>query len=79
MEQKQKETEKVVILHGFTHEQIYAIVKATHHMLGNDVDVAFATTTEHSLQMKLQDVIADVSEEHAYMKDHPPGSDTPPK
>jgi hypothetical protein len=79
MEQKQTETGKVVILHGFTNEQIFAVVKATRHMLGSEVDVAFATTTEHSMQMKLQDVITDVSQEHAYMKDHPPGSDTPEK
>jgi hypothetical protein len=75
MEQKQREETqgKVVILHGFSNEQIFAILKAVKREMGSEADVAFATTTPHSLNMKLQEVISDVSEEHAYMKANPPG------
>jgi len=79
MEQK-KETEitqKAVILHGFTNEQIYMVLKVVKHVMGESEDVAFATTTPHSLSMKLGDVIADVTEEHAYMKNNPPQQAAP--
>ncbi len=36
---------------------------------------AFAMTTEHSLQLKLGDVVEDVAAEHAYMRKHPPGGE----
>jgi hypothetical protein len=74
--EKQKEdkaTEKVVILHGFEHEQIFAIMKAIKRELGPKEDIAFAMTTPNSLQMQLQAVVKDVAEEHAYLKKHPPG------
>jgi hypothetical protein len=66
---------KVVIAHGFTHEEIFALMKAVKKELGKDVDVAFAMTTEHSLQMKLGEVVQDVGAEHQYMKENPPGSE----
>ena len=78
MEQKEETTGKVVILHGFSNEQIYAILKAVKREIPDAEDVAFATTTVHSLQMRLQDVISDVTQEHAYMKKNPPGQ-TPTK
>lgn len=75
MEQKQRDetTGKVVILHGFSNEQIFAILKAVKREMQGAEDIAFATTTAHSLQMRLQDVISDVTQEHAYMKENPPG------
>jgi predicted amidohydrolase len=63
---------KVVILNGFSKEEIFAIMKMIKKAYGPSQDIMFAMTTEHSLQMKLKDVISDVSEEHAYMKAHPP-------
>ncbi|WP_422477728.1 DUF3783 domain-containing protein [Pleomorphochaeta sp. DL1XJH-081] len=73
-----KPTEKVVILHGFTNEQIFAVLRAVKREIGTTEDVAFATTTAHSLEMKLKEVVKDVSEEHAYMKKNPPnGTRTP--
>ena len=35
-------------------------------------DLIFARTTTNSLQMKLADLIADMSEDHEYLKDNPP-------
>ena len=70
---EQHEKTPVVILHGLSNEQIFAVARSVKQTLGHAMDVAFATTTAHSLQMRLQDVITDVTQEHAYMKQHPPG------
>jgi hypothetical protein len=69
------EEHKVVVAHGFTHEEIFALMRAVKREFGKDVDIAFAMTTEHSLQMKLEDVVKDIGEEHQYLKMHPPGSE----
>lgn len=68
---------KVVILHGFPNEQIFAIMRAVKRELGPKEDIAFAMTTPHSLEMKLQEVVSDVAEEHAYLKKNPPGKQAP--
>ncbi|MFW5717750.1 MAG: hypothetical protein ACOC0E_09925 [Spirochaetota bacterium] len=41
-------------------------------------DLIFARTTENSLQMKLADLIEDMSEDHDYLKKNPPETTTPP-
>ena len=38
-------------------------------------DLIFAKTTENSVEMKLRDLIEDMSEDHEYLKQNPP---TPP-
>lgn len=40
-------------------------------------DLIFAKTTENSLQMKLADLIEDMSEDHEYLKNHPPDTSRP--
>lgn len=74
MEQKQKEMadSKALILHGFSKEQIFTIMRAIRREMGTEVDIAFAMTTPHSLTMQLGEIIKDVTEEHAYMKNNPP-------
>jgi ribosomal silencing factor RsfS len=74
MDNKNKQTDKpkVVILHDFSHEQIFAIMKAVKQQVGMDVEVAFAMTTPTSLEWKLSDVVKDVQEEHLYLKENPP-------
>ena len=76
--QKQAEG-KVAILHGFTREEIFAVMRAVKRELGPDKDVAFAMTTKHSLQLKLQDVVDDIAQEHAYLKANPPTPKSPVK
>jgi len=76
--QKQAEG-KVAILHGFTREEIFAVMRAVKRELGPDKDVAFAMTTAHSLQLKLQDVVEDITQEHAYLKANPPTPKSPVK
>lgn len=70
MEETQKE--KVVILHGFSREQIFTIMRAVKSVMEVQEEIAFAMTTPHSLTLKMADVVKDVAEEHAYMKKHPP-------
>ncbi len=78
MEQTQKETaaNKAVILHGFSREQIFTIMRAIKREMGPEEDIAFAMTTPHSLTMQLGEVVKDVTEEHAYMKNNPPPTKT---
>ncbi|MDC7245596.1 MAG: DUF3783 domain-containing protein [Sphaerochaetaceae bacterium] len=66
---------KVVIAHGFTNEEIFALMRAVKQQFGKEVDIAFAMTTEHSLKMRLGEVVQDVGEEHEYLKNNPPGSE----
>ncbi len=64
--------QKVVIAHGFSHEEVYRLLKAVKREFEDGGDIAFAMTTEHSLTMKLGEVVKDVGEEHVYMKNNPP-------
>lgn len=66
------EAPKVVLLHGFTKEQVFAVMRAVKQTLGKESDVAFAMTTPHSLQRTVQDIVTDVAQEHAWFKEHPP-------
>ncbi|MDD4220453.1 MAG: DUF3783 domain-containing protein [Sphaerochaetaceae bacterium] len=74
MEETQKELEngKAIILHGFSREEIFTLIRTIKHEVGTPEDIAFAMTTPHSLSLKLEDVVKDVIEEHEYMKKHPP-------
>lgn len=59
---------KVVLLAGFSKEEVFTVMRAVKQELGKSTDVAFAMTTARSLEMRLQDVIADITAEHAYFK-----------
>lgn len=69
--------EKVVILHGFSKEQLYTVIRAVKAAVETPQDIAFAKTTPHSLTMELGAVVKDVAEEHAYMLKRGPGSPPP--
>ncbi len=64
--------QKVVVVHGFSHEEVYRLLKAVKREFEQGDEIAFAMTTEHSLTMKLGEVVQDVGAEHQYMKNHPP-------
>lgn len=73
------ETEpKIVFLHGCTDEEIRGLLKATRAALGPERyrEFAFCTSTPTNLEWKLKDLVADVWEEHEYMRLHPPGTDS---
>lgn len=66
----------VVFLHGFSREQLFAIMRAVKSAAeGAGIDpssIAFSSSTPTNLQWKVQDLIAEVREEHEYMKHNPP-------
>lgn len=66
----------VVFMHGFTHEQMLAIMraaKAAVKEMGVDPQsIAFSSSTPTNLEWKVKDLIAEVREEHEYMKKNPP-------
>ncbi|MFW5994616.1 MAG: DUF3783 domain-containing protein [Spirochaetia bacterium] len=64
---------KVIILNGFDYEEITKIMRAVKALFDKPKDLIFAKTTDSSLQMKLADLIIDMSEDHEYLKNNPPG------
>jgi len=66
----------VIVMHGFTHDQMIAIMraaKAAAKELGLDpLSIAFSSSTPTNLEWKLKDLINEVREEHEYMKNNPP-------
>ncbi len=63
---------KVVIMNGFSYEEITRIMRAVKALFDNPRDLIFAKTTDSSLEMKLSDLIIDMSEDHEYLKNNPP-------
>uniref|UniRef100_A0A7C3I546 DUF3783 domain-containing protein n=1 Tax=Gracilinema caldarium TaxID=215591 RepID=A0A7C3I546_9SPIR len=66
----------VIVMHGFSHEQMIAIMraaKAAAKEMGVDpLSIAFSSSTPTNMEWKLKDLIAEVREEHEYMKKNPP-------
>ncbi len=65
---------KVVVLHGFTGDEALQAMRAVKAALGKEADIAFSMTTETNKKWKLADLLAEVRDEHEYMKANPPGS-----
>lgn len=65
---------KVVIMNGFSYEEITRIMRAVKALFDNPRDLIFAKTTDSSLEMKLSDLIIDMSEDHEYLKKNPPNT-----
>ncbi len=59
-------------MHGFEYTEIDLIMRAVKKTLESPRDVIFAKSTENSLTMKLSDLIEDLSQDHAYLKENPP-------
>lgn len=59
-------------MHGFEYQEIDLIMRAVKKTVESPRDVIFAKTTENSLTMKLSDLIEDLSQDHAYLRDNPP-------
>lgn len=72
MAERPKELDnRVVILNGFTHEEISRVMRAVKSQFEKP-DIIFAMTTENSLKTRLQDLIVDMSRDHEYLKQNPP-------
>lgn len=63
---------KVIIMNGFSHEEITKIMRSVKGLFDTPRDLIFAKTTDNSLEMKLKDLIVDMSEDHEYLKNNPP-------
>jgi hypothetical protein len=63
---------KVIILNGFSNDEIAKIMSAVKKQFDTPRDLIFAKTTPNSLQMKLTELIEDLSEDHAYLQANPP-------
>lgn len=68
---------KVVVLHGFSKEEALQAMRAVKAALGKGADIAFSMTTETNKEWKLADLVAEVRDEHEYMKANPPGGAPP--
>lgn len=66
------EQQRVIIMHGLSYAEIDLVMRAARKQLENPRDVIFAKTTENSLKMTVADLIEDLSEDHAYLRDNPP-------
>jgi len=72
----------VVFLHGFTQDQLLAILRGAKKAAaeaGLDPGViAFASSTPTNLEWKVRDLIAEVREEHEFMRQNPPAGTNAP-
>jgi len=63
---------KVILLNGFTHDEIRNIMRAVKGAVENPKDIAFCMTTENNVEWKIKDLIKDVREDHEYLQKNPP-------
>jgi len=72
----------VVFLHGFTQDQLIAVMRAAKKAAaeaGMDPGaIAFASSTAANLEWKVRDLVTEVREEHEYLRLNPPGRDAKP-
>ena len=60
-------SEKLIMLHGFSQEEALGILRMIKANQEDPKEIAFCMTTETNMEWKIKDLIADVTEEHAYM------------
>jgi hypothetical protein len=73
MSENEKHLEnKVIILNGFSNDEIVNIMRVVKKEFETPGDLIFAKTTPNSIKMTLNELIEDVSEDHAYLKANPP-------
>lgn len=63
---------RVVLLNGFTYDEIDAVMKAVRAAVERPRELIFAKTTPNSLEMKVKDLIVDISQDHEYLRKNPP-------
>ncbi len=63
---------QVIILNGFSNNEITRIMRVVKAEFESPGDLIFAKTTPNSLQMKLEELIEDMSGDHEYLKANPP-------
>lgn len=73
MSENNEPDERVVLIHGFSREETIAVMRAAKSVTQDSQGIAFTTSTPTNLDWKLRDLIAEVREEHEYMRQNPPG------
>ena len=59
---------KVIFMHGFSQEELTRIMRGVKSVVTDPGMVAFCMSTENNLDLKIRELIADVTEEHDYLK-----------
>lgn len=67
------DTQKIVVLHGFTQDEAVTVMRAVKAALPSATDAAFAMSTPTNMEWKLADLFEHVGEEHRQMKDFAKG------
>lgn len=62
--------DKVIFINGFSQDDTIKMMRAVKAVMDNPSDIAFAMGTETNRSWKVEDLIKEVREEHAYMKSH---------
>ncbi len=71
-EERQYLKNKAMILNGFSDDEIARIMRAVKKLFENPRELIFAKTTKRSINMKLGDLIEDISGDHEYLMKNPP-------
>ncbi len=59
--------EKVIYLHGFAKQELYALVDLIKKSAVDPKSIAFATSTKNNLKLTVAQLIQEVRKDHAYM------------
>ncbi|MDA3939051.1 MAG: DUF3783 domain-containing protein [Spirochaetia bacterium] len=60
---------KVIYFHGFERDDVFKIIKAIKGSVSNPGEIAFSTATPTNLEWKIKDMVAEVREDHAFIKE----------
>ncbi len=69
---------KMILLHGFSRDELGAVMAAVKAAVADPGEIAFAVTTPTNIQWKVGDLVTEVRDEHEYLKKNPPGSGAEP-
>jgi len=67
--------QRVIIMNGFSAEEMDTILRVVKKSVSDPKDVIFAMTTKTSVEMKVRDLIEDMTEDHEYLKKNPPSKE----
>jgi len=62
-------------MNGFSAEEMDTILRVVKKSVSDPKDVIFAMTTKTSVEMKVRDLIEDMTEDHEYLKKNPPSKE----
>jgi len=63
---------KVILIHGFSNEDAFRVMRAVKAAVQDPAEIAFAVSTPTNLDWKIRDLVDQVRLDHDYMKQNPP-------